>query len=74
MPGQSCATLPSQGFSRIAQEAIALEHGLRYRHDLVSQDRKARRGWKGLTLLDRDDGGQIDVLSKKSATTADGTN
>ena len=58
----------SQAFSRIAQDQIELGHGVKYRHDLLSEDRKARREWKGLKLLDRDDGGQMALLSRKSAT------
>ena len=65
---------PPQAFSRIAEEEIELEHGLRYRHDPVFEDGKAHRGWKGVAKIERPDAEDIAVSSRKSETTGVPTN
>ncbi len=49
-------SFPSKPFSKLAKEEIETTIGLKYRHDLASENGKARRGWRGLGLV-----GRIDV-------------
>ena len=67
--GHHVKPFPPQGFSRIAQAEIEQEHGLRYRHDLVFEDGKAHRGWKGVAKIERPDAEDIAISSRKSETT-----
>jgi P4 family phage/plasmid primase-like protien len=44
-------------FSRVAKEEIEITFGLKVRHDLPGDNRKARRAWKGLALVETGDEG-----------------
>ena len=43
---------PSRPFTSTAKEEIEIGLGMKLRHDLASQNGKARRGWKGVGLLE----------------------
>jgi phage/plasmid-associated DNA primase len=43
---------PSRPFTSTAKEEIEIGLGLKYRHDLASENGKARRGWRGLALVE----------------------
>jgi hypothetical protein len=59
-------SFPSKAFSRIAKEEIEITWGLKLRHDLPGDNRKPRRGWKGLALVERADLGKLKNESKRS--------
>jgi hypothetical protein len=46
----------SRPFTATAKEEIEIGLGLKLRHDLASENGKAKRGWRGLALV-----GRIDV-------------
>ena len=50
-------SFPSKPFSRIAKEEIEITGGLKLRHDLLGENGKTRRGWKGLAFVGRIDTG-----------------
>jgi hypothetical protein len=50
-----------------AKEEIEIGLGLKLRHDLGGGNGKARRGWKGLTLAERANRGNLQNESMKSA-------
>ena len=43
----------SRPFTATAKEEIEIGLGLKLRHDLASENGKARRGWRGLALMER---------------------
>jgi P4 family phage/plasmid primase-like protien len=50
----------SKAFSRVAKEEIEITFGLKVRHDLPGENRRARRAWKGLALVERADEGNLE--------------
>jgi phage/plasmid-associated DNA primase len=58
---------PSRPFTSTAKEEIEIGMGMKLRHDLASENGKARRGWRGLTLVERADCGNLKNESMKSA-------
>jgi hypothetical protein len=60
-------SFPSKSFSRIAKEEIEIGLGLKLRHDLEGGNEKAKRGWKGLALVERADCGNLKNESMRSA-------
>ena len=52
-------SFPSKPFSRIAKEKIEITWGLKLRHDLLGENGKPRRGWKGLALVEKADLGNL---------------
>jgi hypothetical protein len=57
----------SRPFTITAKEEIEIGLGLKYRHDWASESGKAKRGWKGLGLVERTDWGNLKHESMKSA-------
>ena len=57
----------SRPFTATAKEEIEIGLGLKLRHDLASENGKAKRGWKGLALVGRADLGNLKNESCKSA-------
>ena len=57
----------SRPFTATAKEEIEIAMGMKLRHDLASGNGKAKRGWKGLALLERIDLGDPKNESCKSA-------
>jgi phage/plasmid-associated DNA primase len=57
----------SRPFTATAKEEIEIGLGLKLRHDLASGNGKAKRGWKGLALVERADLGNLKNESCKSA-------
>ncbi len=49
----------SRPFTATAKEEIEIGLGLKLRHDLASENGKARRGWRGLALAERADCGNL---------------
>jgi phage/plasmid-associated DNA primase len=47
----------SKAFSRVAKDEIEITFGLKVRHDLAGENRRARRAWKGLALVETADEG-----------------
>jgi hypothetical protein len=56
----------SRPFTSTAKEEIEIGLGLEYRHDLASENGKARRGWKGLGLVERTDAENLENGSSES--------
>ena len=56
----------SRAFTSTAKEEIEIGLGLKLRHDLDGTNGKAKRGWKGLALVDRADCGNLKNESMKS--------
>jgi phage/plasmid-associated DNA primase len=57
----------SRPFTATAKEEIEIAMGMKLRHDLASENGKSRRGWKGLTLVEWIDLGNLKNESMKSA-------
>jgi P4 family phage/plasmid primase-like protien len=57
----------SRPFTSTAKEEIEIGLGMKLRHDLASENGKARRGWKGLGLVERAGCGNLKKESMKSA-------
>ena len=57
----------SRPFTSTAKEEIEIAMGMKLRHDLASGNGKAKRGWKGLALVERIDLGDPKNESCKSA-------
>jgi hypothetical protein len=57
----------SRPFTSTAKEEIEIGLGMKLRHDLASENGKAKRGWKGLALVERADGENLKNESMKSA-------
>jgi P4 family phage/plasmid primase-like protien len=57
----------SRPFTATAKEEIEIAMGMKLRHDLASDSGKAKRGWKGLGLVERADRGNLKNESCKSA-------
>jgi hypothetical protein len=51
---------PSKAFSRIAKEEIEIGLGMKLRHDLEGGNGKAKRGWKGLAILEATVAGELE--------------
>ena len=47
----------SRAFTSTAKEEIEIAMGMKLRHDLEGGNGKAKRGWKGLAILERTDTG-----------------
>ena len=45
----------SKALSRVAKEEIEIRFGLKVRHDLPGENRRPRRAWKGLALVETAD-------------------
>lgn len=59
--GEEISNIISNGLAKMyctltltTEEEIEIGLGLEYRHDLASENGKAKRGWKGLGLVSRD--------------------
>ena len=57
----------SRPFTATAKEEIEIAMGMKLRHDLASDNGKAKRGWKGLGLVERANCGNLKNESMKSA-------
>lgn len=57
----------SKQFHQIVKPELEIGLGLKYRHDLASEQGKARRGWKGLALVERTVAENLENGSNKSA-------
>jgi hypothetical protein len=57
----------SRPFTSTAKEEIEIGLGMKLRHDLASENGKAKRGWKGLGLVERADFGNLKNESMKFA-------
>ena len=56
----------SRPFTSTAKEEIEIGLGMKLRHDLASENGKAKRGWKGLGLAERTDCGNLKNESMQS--------
>jgi hypothetical protein len=56
----------SRPFTSTAKEEIEIGLGMKLRHDLASENGKARRGWKGLELVEKGDGENLKNESMQS--------
>ena len=59
---------PSRAFTSTAKEEIEIGLGMKLRHDVASENGKAKRGWKGLGLV-----GRIDVAEPGNGSMRSGT-
>ena len=57
----------SRPFTSEAKREIEIGMGLKYRHDLASGNGGAKRGWKGLALVDRNVAENLENTSCESA-------
>jgi P4 family phage/plasmid primase-like protien len=57
----------SRPFTFEAKEEIEIGLGLKYRHDLASDNGKTKRGWKGLAILERTVAERLENKSNRSA-------
>ncbi len=57
----------SRPFTSTAKEEIEIGLGMKLRHDLASENGKARRGWRGLALAERGNGENLKNESYESA-------
>ncbi len=57
----------SRPFTSTAKEEIEIGLGMKLRHDLEGDHGKAKRGWKGLALVEWADCGNLKNESMKSA-------
>jgi hypothetical protein len=57
----------SKAFSRVAEYEIEITFGLKVRHDLPGENRRASRAWKGLALVETADSGNVEKWSCGSA-------
>lgn len=65
-------SFPSKPFSRIAKEEIEITGGLKLRHDLLGENGKTRRGWKGLAFVGRIDTGTGEMGPESPCVELDG--
>ena len=54
---------PSKAFNKLAKEEIEVTIGLKYRHDLEGENGKAKRGWRGVGILERTVPGELENRS-----------
>ena len=59
------APFAGTAFNQMAKDEIEITLGLRYRHDLKSEDGTAVRGWKNLTLV-KAEAAQVEIWSERS--------
>src|ERR1035441_7018957 len=56
---------PSKAFKKLAKEEIEVTIGLKYRHDLEGGNGKAKRGWRGVGILERTVPGKLENRSEE---------
>ena len=56
----------SKAFNKLAKEEIEVTIGLKYRHDLEGENGKAKRGWRGVGILERTVPGKLENRSSGS--------
>ena len=57
---------PSKAFNKLAKEEIEVTIGLKYRHNLEGDNGKAKRGWRGVGILERTVPGELENRSSGS--------